>query len=92
VAELERQPPSGTQTRLGSNARTGTQQPSDTPFLPDPAAQDEEDTSWFDSPAWQAGEAEVDEHLRAGRVTTYDSVDDLLADLHRAAGTHAIPY
>ena len=42
---------------------------------------DEEDTSWFDSPEWQAGEARVDEQFRAGRVRSYRSVRDLLADL-----------
>jgi hypothetical protein len=49
----------------------------------DQAVQDHEDTSWFDSPEWQAGEAEVDAHIRAGRVRTYESIDELLADLHQ---------
>ncbi len=52
----------------------------------DGAELDEEDTSWFDSPAWQAGEAEVDEHIRAGCVKRYRSVAELIKDLRRAAG------
>jgi hypothetical protein len=51
-------------------------------FIHRAALPDEEDTSWFDSPAWQAGEQRVDEHIRAGRVQTFESVDDFLADLH----------
>lgn len=50
-----------------------------------PAAVTDEDTAWFANPTWQAGEAEVDEHLRAGRVRTFATVDDLLADLHGSA-------
>jgi hypothetical protein len=66
-----------------SKSRTKTQQPNEALPQHDPTAPDHEDTSWFDSPELQAGEAEVDEHLPAGRVGTYESVDDLLADLHR---------
>ncbi len=30
---------------------------------------------------WQAAEREADEDIRAGRIETFDSVDELLADL-----------
>jgi hypothetical protein len=43
---------------------------------------EEDDTSWFDSPTWQEGERRVDEHIRAGRVQTFDSLSDFLTDLH----------
>lgn len=43
----------------------------------------EEDTTWFLSAEWQAGERRVDEHVRAGRVSTYASVGDFLTRLHR---------
>ena len=40
-----------------------------------------EDFSWFYSDEWQAMEDEADEDYRAGRMKSYDSVDDLLASL-----------
>ena len=40
-----------------------------------------EDLSWFYSDEWQAMEDEADEDYRAGRMKSYDSVNDLLASL-----------
>lgn len=37
--------------------------------------------AWFWDEAWQKGEREVDEHVRAGRITKFDSADDFLAAL-----------
>ena len=44
------------------------------------------DQAWFWSEHWQAGEAEVDEHVRAGQVTVSASAEDFLADLDALAG------
>jgi hypothetical protein len=41
-----------------------------------------DDTSWFFTPTWQAGERQVDEEIRAGRVKTFDDVDAFFADLY----------
>jgi hypothetical protein len=37
--------------------------------------------AYFWTEAWQASEREVDEHLAAGRVKTFDTMDEFLADL-----------
>jgi predicted transcriptional regulator len=39
------------------------------------------DQAYFWTPEWQAGEREADEDIAAGRVETFDSMDDLIADL-----------
>jgi bifunctional DNA-binding transcriptional regulator/antitoxin component of YhaV-PrlF toxin-antitoxin module len=39
------------------------------------------DQRWFWSERWQEMEHEVDEHVAAGRVTTFDDVDDFLSSL-----------
>ncbi|MDQ2809204.1 MAG: hypothetical protein M3Z04_20210 [Chloroflexota bacterium] len=39
------------------------------------------DQAWFWTPAWQAAEQEVDEHIQAGRVERFTSIDDFLATL-----------
>jgi len=44
------------------------------------------DQAWFWSEHWQAGEAEVDEHVRAGQVTVSASAEDFLADLDGLVG------
>lgn len=36
---------------------------------------------WFWAPTWQSREHEVDEHVRAGRVTQHESTDDFLSYL-----------
>lgn len=41
------------------------------------------DQAWFWTREWQAKEQEADEDLAAGRYKDYDTVDDLLEDLHR---------
>lgn len=41
------------------------------------------DQAWFWTREWQSKEQEADEDLAAGRYKDYDTVDDLLEDLHR---------
>lgn len=37
--------------------------------------------AYFWTDAWQAGEREADADIAAGRVKTFDTMDDLIADL-----------
>jgi len=37
--------------------------------------------AWFWTREWQAGEKEADEDIAAGKVKTFDRVDDLLEEL-----------
>jgi AbrB family looped-hinge helix DNA binding protein len=37
--------------------------------------------AYFWTSRWQEGEREAEEDLRAGRVSTFDNVDDLIEDL-----------
>lgn len=46
------------------------------PHIPVPA-----DQAWFWSERWQAMEREADADIAAGRVTTYNSSEEFLADL-----------
>jgi hypothetical protein len=39
--------------------------------------------AWFWTPAWRAGEREVDRNIAAGRTTSFDSDEDFLAALDR---------
>ena len=39
------------------------------------------DQAYFWSESWQAGERKADEDIAAGRVATFDTMDDLIADL-----------
>ncbi len=41
-----------------------------------------EDEEWFWSPEWQAGEREVNAALKRGDYQTFDSVEELINDLH----------
>ncbi|WP_197517509.1 AbrB/MazE/SpoVT family DNA-binding domain-containing protein [Microbacterium karelineae] len=50
------------------------------PSLPIPA-----DQAWFWTERWQRREREVDAHVAAGDVTTFDSGDDFLAHLDQVA-------
>jgi hypothetical protein len=69
-----------------SKTRTRARGPVDgAPPQAQPIADPAEDTSWFFTAEWQAGEREADEQTRAGQLKTYDSVDDLLAALHAEA-------
>jgi hypothetical protein len=43
------------------------------------------DQEWFWTEEWQRGEREANDDLRQGRYKTFDSVEELLADLHAAA-------
>ena len=45
----------------------------------------QEDLAWFYSDEWQTMEDEADEDYRAGRMKSYESVDDLLASLQRTS-------
>lgn len=40
------------------------------------------DEEWFWTEEWQAGEREVDEALARGEYKDFESVEDLIADLH----------
>ena len=42
-----------------------------------------EDQAWFWSEPWQAGERQVNQELETGDYAVFDSVEDLLTDLHR---------
>jgi AbrB family looped-hinge helix DNA binding protein len=39
--------------------------------------------AYFWTEAWQKGEAEAEADIKAGRIKTFDSVEDLLEDLDR---------
>ncbi len=42
---------------------------------------DNEDDAVYDSAEWQEGEREADEDIKAGRVKTFSSVEELIEDL-----------
>ena len=42
--------------------------------------------NWFRTKGWQEGEREADEDISAGRLVSFDSVDDAIAFLHKRAG------
>jgi len=39
--------------------------------------------AYFWTRRWQEGEREADEDIKAGRVKTFNSVDELIKDLHK---------
>ena len=39
--------------------------------------------AWFWTPEWQKMEREADADIKAGRVKSFSSVEDLIAELHR---------
>jgi hypothetical protein len=43
--------------------------------------EDDADQAYFWTKEWQAGEREADEDIAAGRVETFNTMDDLIADL-----------
>jgi hypothetical protein len=47
---------------------------------------DDGDQSWYWTPEWQKAEKEADEDIAAGRVHTFDNIDDAISFLHREAG------
>jgi bifunctional DNA-binding transcriptional regulator/antitoxin component of YhaV-PrlF toxin-antitoxin module len=48
------------------------------------------DQAWFWDERWQAMEREAEEDVVAGRVKTFDSADEFLADLEREAGERGL--
>jgi bifunctional DNA-binding transcriptional regulator/antitoxin component of YhaV-PrlF toxin-antitoxin module len=44
----------------------------------------DKDQAWFWTRRWQEGERQVEEDIKAGRVVTFDNMEDLIADLHQA--------
>lgn len=42
--------------------------------------------AYFWTEEWQKRERQADEDKKAGRIESFDSVDDLIADLHRRVG------
>jgi hypothetical protein len=40
---------------------------------------------WFWTDEWQAGEREVDEDIKAGRVESFDTIDEFMSSLEQAA-------
>jgi hypothetical protein len=53
--------------------------------LPDWIKPITKDDEWFWSEEWQAKERIVDEHIARGEVVSFDSIEDFIADLHKAA-------
>jgi antitoxin MazE len=41
----------------------------------------DKDQAWFWTEAWQAAEREAEDDLRARKVKTFDTLDELIADL-----------
>ncbi len=41
------------------------------------------DQAWYWTAEWQAAEREADEDLRLGHYDDFDTMDDMIADLHR---------
>ncbi len=39
--------------------------------------------AWFWTPEWQKGEREATADIKAGRVKSFRSVEELIAELHR---------
>ncbi|SDJ16900.1 AbrB/MazE/SpoVT family DNA-binding domain-containing protein [Natribacillus halophilus] len=46
-----------------------------------PTVEIPKDQAWFWTEEWQEEEREAEEDIKAGRVKTFDNVDDLIADL-----------
>ncbi len=55
------------------------------PLLPHRA-----DQTWFWAERWQAMEREAQADITAGRVETFNSSDEFLADLEREAGERGL--
>ena len=45
---------------------------------------DYDDQAWFWTDEWQAGEREVDEHIRKGEVLTFNTIEEFLLSLSQA--------
>ena len=50
-------------------------------FSLDTATEQLDDLEWYWTPEWQAMEDEADEDWKAGRISSYKSVDEFLASL-----------
>ena len=44
---------------------------------------EQDDQSWYWSKEWQDAEKKADQDVRAGRMKSFDDVNDLIADLDR---------
>ena len=44
------------------------------------------DEAWYQDAGWQAAEAEADADIRAGRVRTFDNMDDMFAEFDGVRG------
>jgi len=42
-----------------------------------------DDQSWYWTPEWQAAEKEADEDIAAGRIHSFDNIDDAINFLHQ---------
>ena len=42
--------------------------------------------AYFWTEEWQKGERQADEDKKAGRIESFESVEDLITDLHKRAG------
>jgi len=49
-----------------------------------PMARIPKDQLWYCNPEWQAMECQADEDIKAGRVTSFASADELIDDLEQA--------
>ena len=43
----------------------------------------DKDQAWFWTKRWQEGEKEASEDIKAGRIKTFDSVEELIKDLDK---------
>ncbi len=48
------------------------------------------DQAWFWTERWQTMEREAQEDIAAGKVETFDSADEFMADLEREAGDRGL--
>ncbi|MFC7380656.1 hypothetical protein [Sphaerisporangium rhizosphaerae] len=44
------------------------------------------DEAWYWTPGWQSAEAEADADFREGRTRTFDSMDDMFAEIDAVRG------
>ena len=77
--------PKGHETNgLGGDVRPVSSEPDREIGMSCPTSDDME-PEWSPSAEWLAGEDRADDDIRTGRVRRFDSVEELLADLHAAS-------